>query len=557
MTNREVAVAKHWIINDVDVSKRDWISRQLGISPLLATILVGRGIEEPGQAERFLNPQLSHLNDPYLLPDINVAVGRIWKAITDHEKIVVFGHDDTDGATSTAIMMETLQHLGANPDEYIPDRTTEGYGFRREVLEGFDKGGVKLVITVDSQSSDFPGVRMAQQMGIEVVITDHHELQGGLPPALAVINPKRGDCQYPFRNLAGVGVAFQMARVLTGESDFDFSQYLDLAALGTIADRVPLVEDNRVFSRLGYQLLKTSPRPGIVALRRLMTADDSPQEMNGPLKYGVSRDGKYSPSFLLQTKDPEEAEGIAGELLDESRQKLQETQIACERILAQVRRKKLFQSTVIVVVDTEAPVRALGACSSTVRRFYNQPAVVIGFKQGHVVGEGRAPVGFDIFAAFSYCKDLFIQYGGHRGAGGFSMDPKNINQLRQMLNRYADEISGWRFSPPYLRIDALLDPAKVDGDQLAQLGQLVPFGQANPDPQFCCRKARIEVFPKPREDGSLGTVNAVSFQLAEDDWMQSNILGTLISVKVADVIYTLTEWEDGTPRVVIEDVKVA
>jgi len=550
-------VAKQWIINEIDEEKRDWISRQLGISPLLAAILVGRGIEEPGEAERFLEPQISHLNDPFLLPDIDVAVGRIWKAITDHERIVVFGHDDVDGATSTAIMTETLRRLGATPDEYIPDRTTEGYGFRREVLKRFDQSGVRLVVTVDSETSDFPGVRMAQEMGIDVVITDHHEIHAGLPRALAVVNPKRGDSRYPFRNLAGVGVAFQIARTLAGDSDFDFNQYLDLAALGTIADRVPLVDDNRVFSRLGYQLLKNTSRVGIAALRRLMAAGDSPQEMLGPLKFGVSRDGQYSSFRLLQTEDPEGAERIAGELLDESRRKRQETQVACQRTLARVQERKLFQSPVIVVVDRDTPLRALGACASAIRRYYGQPAVILGFQGEHVVGEGRAPMGFDIFTAFNYCEDLFIQYGGHRGAGGFSMDPKNINQFRQRINQFAQEISGWRISPPYLKIDAFLDPAKVDGDLLIQLGQLVPFGQANPDPQFCCQEARIEVFPEPREDGSLGTVNAVSFQLADNDWVRPGILGTLTSAKEADVIYTLGKSEDGTPRVIIEDVKVA
>ncbi|MCK4596940.1 single-stranded-DNA-specific exonuclease RecJ, partial [bacterium] len=183
-------MAKQWLINEIDEEKRDWISRQLSISPLLATVLLGRGVEEPVQAERFLEPQISHLNDPFLLPDIELAVGRIWKAITDHEKIVVFGHDDIDGATSTTIMMEILRHLGASSDDYIPDRVTEGYGFRRGVLERFVHNGVSLLITVDSESSDFPGMLMAAEMGLDVIITDHHEIQGRLPKALAVINPK-------------------------------------------------------------------------------------------------------------------------------------------------------------------------------------------------------------------------------------------------------------------------------------------------------------------------------------------------------------------------------
>jgi single-stranded-DNA-specific exonuclease len=549
-------MAKQWFINEIDEEKRDWISRQLSISPLLATVLLGRGVEEPDQAERFLEPQISHLNDPFLLPDIEPAVGRIWKAITDHEKIVVFGHDDIDGATSTTIMMEILRHLGASSDDYIPDRVTEGYGFRREVLERFVRNGISLLITVDSESSDFPGMRMAAEMGLDVIVTDHHEIQGRLPKALAVINPKRGDSRYPFRNLAGVGVAYQLARALTGDSDFDFHRYLDLAALGTIADRVPLVDDNRIFSRLGEQQLRVSSRPGIAALRRLLAADVSSQAMNGPLRYGVSRDGKYSSAQLLQTGDAQQAGRIAGELLEESRRKQRETQVACESILARVQEEKLFQSKVIVIVDREVPVRSLGACASAIRRHYGHPAVAIGFKQGNMAGEGRAPMGFDVFAAFKYCADLFVQYGGHRGAGGFSMDPKNMNKFRQKIDRFAEEISGWRFSHPYLRIDALVDPARVDGQHLTQLGRLVPFGQANNEPQFCVRKARIEIFAEPREDGSLGTVNAVAFRLDENRGVRSSLFETLASTRVADVVYNLTRSQDGSPLVLVEDVKV-
>jgi single-stranded-DNA-specific exonuclease len=549
-------MAKQWIVNEIDEQKRNWISRQLGISSLLATILVGRGIDEPDQAEKFLNPHISHLNDPFLLPDVEAAVGRIWKAITDHEKILVFGHDDTDGATSTAIMMETLKDLGASPDEYIPDRTTEGYGFRQEVLERFLRKGVGLIVTVDSETSDFPGVSMAQEMGLDVIVTDHHEIHEGLPRAAAVVNPKRGDSRYPFRNLAGVGVAFQVARALTGDSAFDFDKYLDLGALGTIADRVPLVEDNRIFSYLGYRLLRTSPRLGIAALRRATMGEESPQEIIGPLKYGVSRGGIYSSALLLQTDDPQEAERIAGQLWEESHRKYQETQAACARVLTQVREKKLHQSSVVVIVDRETPLRTLGACASSIRRHFGLPAVVIGFQGEHVVGEGRAPVGFDIFAAFKYCEDLFIQYGGHRGAGGFSMDPKNINEFRLRINQFTQEIAGWRFSPPYLRIDALLDPAKADQNLLGQLDRLVPFGQANAHPQFCCQKARVEVFPEPRDGQALGTVNSISFRLADDLGMPSTILQTLGSTTVADVVYILGRTGDGVPRLIIQDVKV-
>ncbi len=548
-------MAKQWIFNQVDETRRDWISRRLGISPLLATILLGRGIEDPEQAEKFLEPQTSHLNDPFLLPDIEVAVGRIWKAITDHEKILVFGHDDTDGATSTVIMMETLRRLGAYPEEYIPDRSTEGYGFKQEVLERFSGDGVKLVVTVDSESSDFPGVRMARDMGIDVIITDHHEIQEGLPKALAVINPKRGDCHYPFRNLAGVGVAFQVARALIGDSDFPYERYLDLVAMGTIADRVPLVDDNRVVSRLGYGLIGTSNRVGIAALRNVLKPEESPQEMITLLKYGLSHGGQNVSARLLQTEDPQEANRIATELRDRSQRKRQETQAACQRVLDLVEERKLHQSPVVIVVDQETPLRALGACASAVRRSYGQPAVLIGFQGEHVVGEGRAPVGFDIFAAFQYCEDLFMQYGGHRGAGGFSMDPKNINEFRQRINQYARELSGWRYSPPYLRIDGFLDPAMVDGHLVAQLERLVPFGQANPVPQFCCQRTLIEVFPEAAEDQPVGTMNSVPFFLGDSRGLHSPLLAILASAREADVIYGVERSVEGTPRIIVGDAK--
>lgn len=553
----EVTVSHQWIINEVEEEKRDWIGRQLNISPLLATILVGRGFDDPAQAERFLEPKITDLNDPFLLPDIDVAVGRIRKAIIDQQKILVFGHDDTDGATSVTVMRETLKELGARADYYIPDRTTEGYGFRRDTLKRFKRDRYGLIITVDSESSDFPGIEMANELGIDVVITDHHEIQGGLPHALAVINPKRGDSRYPFRSLAGVGVAYQLSRALTGDSDFDFFRHIDLTALGTIADRVPLVEDNRIFSRLGDERLGASTRPGIVALRRLLGPGASAQEMNGALKFGQNHRGQFSSATLLQTGDPEQARTIAEELIETSRAKRQETQGACERVVERVREERLFETPVIIVIDREAPIRALGACASMIRRLYGQPVVVIGFNDGRVVGEGRAPTGFDIFAAFQYCEDLFVQYGGHRGAGGFSMEAGHLEEFRQKVNQYAREITSWRLAPPYLRIDAVLDPARLQGDEPGYLQRLSPFGQANANPQFCCYRAQVEIVEHPGEDGTLGRINGIPFRLSEGRSMRSNLLATLSSARLADVAYNLILGAQGGLVLAVEDVKVA
>jgi single-stranded-DNA-specific exonuclease len=553
----EVSVSHQWIINEVDQEKRDWISRQLDIPPLLAAVLVGRGFDDPDQAKRFLEPRITDLNDPFLLPDIDVAVGRIRKAIIDHERILIFGHDDTDGATSVTVMKETLKELGARADDYIPDRAAEGYGFRRDTLERFKRDRYGLIITVDSESSDFPGMEMAGEIGIDVVITDHHEIQGGLPRARAVINPKRGDSRYPFRSLAGVGVAYQLARALCGDSDFDFHRHIDLVALGTIADRVPLVDDNRVFSRLGNEWLRSSTRPGVVALGRLLGPGADAQEMNGALKFGQNHGGRFSSATLLQTADPGEARTIAEELVESGRTKRQETQGACDRVVERVSEERLFEAPVIIVIDRETPIRALGACASMIRRQYGQPAVVIGFNDERVVGEGRAPTGFDIFAAFQYCEDLFIQYGGHRGAGGFSMDAGHLNDFRQKINQYAREITSWRIAPPYLRIDAVLDPARLQGDEPGYLQRLSPFGQANASPQFCCYRAQVEVFERSTEGGILGRINGVPFRLADVRSLRANLLATLSSARLADVAYGLTPGIQGGVVLAVEDVKVA
>jgi single-stranded-DNA-specific exonuclease len=353
-----------------------------------------------------------------------------------------------------------------------------------------------------------------------------------------------------------VGVAFQLARALSGDSGFDFQRYLDLAALGTIADRVPLVEDNRIFSHLGEEMLGISERAGIVALRRLLGSAVGAQGLNGALKFGTSNAGSFSSATLLMTADAAEADRIATQLTEAGRQKQQETRSACERVVARVQEERLFELPVIVVIDREPPLRSLGACASMVRRQFGQPVVVLGFKGEHVVGEGRAPTGFDIFAAFQYCEDLFIQYGGHRGAGGFSMDPKNINTFRQKIHQYAREISGWRYSPPYLRIDTILDPARVDSKGLSQLQRLAPYGQANPEPQFCCYKTQVSVFDQPRSDGILGTINNVPFSLVESRGMRTTLLPTLSSARVADVVYHLSRGMNEEVVILVEDVKV-
>jgi len=469
------------------------LAQKVGVSQILANLLVKRGLGDPAEAERYLTPQLEDLHSPFLLNDIREAVERVGEGIARRERMMIIGHDDVDGVTSTLVMMKTLKSLHPEVDYYIPDRNREGYGFSKRLLEHLSSQGVKLIITVDSGTSDFPGVEWAKALGIEVIITDHHEPQGRLPAAWAVINPKREDSTYPFRYLAGVGVALKFSLSLLesfagGDKGF-LKEFLPLVALGTIADKVPLVGENRVLAKLGTEELGLSTKPGIRALRGMVQVCPGLDPVDGIvdlLRFGRFAAGKSDVVELLSTRDSTRIEAICKGLKQAGRQ----WRKAAEEAGGIVRREAETNEDIILAVVPQIGVNFLGYCAGLLSKETGKPAVVIGKRGDVLVGEGRSPQGFDLFQAFSFCRDCFIQYGGHKQAAGFSMRPEELEGFIERIRGYA------RSHPPLPSrqegYDLKLSPKFLNEGLISDLKRLSPFGQANPEPKFLAPEAEIQ-----------------------------------------------------------------
>ncbi len=469
------------------------LTQKLGISKFLAGLLVKRGLGKPEEAKKYLSPQIEDLHSPFLLNDIKEAVERVGEGIAHRERIMITGHDDVDGITSTLVVMKTLRSLHPDVDYYIPDRNKEGYGFSQELLQKFSSLGVKLIITVDSGTSDLQGAEWAKSLGIEVIITDHHEPQEEPPSAWAVINPKRRDSTYPFRYLAGVGVALKFSQALLEsfgrrEGEF-FKGFLPLVALGTIADTVPLLGENRVLAKLGVEELGLSTRPGIQALRgmaQVCPGLDPIDDIVELLRFGHFEGGRSDTVELLSTKDGTRIEAICKALKQSGRQ----WKKAAEEARELVRRKTETDREIIVTVVPQVGVNFLGYCAGLLSKETGKPAVVIGKRGDVLVGEGRSPQGFDLFKALSFCRDCFIQYGGHKRAAGFSMKPEGIEKFIEEIRGYA------RNHPPLPTLqedyDLKLSPKFLNQEVLSDLKRLSPFGQANPEPKFLAPETEVQ-----------------------------------------------------------------
>lgn len=469
------------------------LAQKLNISPFLASLLVKRGLKDPQEAEKFLIPRIEDLHSPFLIDDIKKVVKRVGEGIARRERIMITGHDDVDGITSTLVVMKTLRSFHPEVDYYIPDTKREGYGLPGELLKSFSSQGVKLLITVDSGVSDLQGAKLAKSLGIEVIITDHHEPQEELPQAQAVINPKRNDCTYPFRYLAGVGVALKFSLALLesfgGNDKGFFKEFLPLVALGTIADKVPLVGENRILSKLGAEELGLSTKPGIQTLRRMARGGpglDPIDDIIELLRFGHIKGGKSDIVELLSAKDSAQAEIICDHLKQSGRLWRKEAEEAREMVT----REAETDGQIIVAVVPQVGVSLLGYCASFLSKEEKKPTVVIGRRADLLVGEGRSPQSFDLFKAFSCCRDCFLQYGGHKRAAGFSMRPE---MLKSFIDRIRDYARNHLPLPPGQEDYDLKVPLRLlNQEVLSDLKRLSPFGQANPEPKFFTSGADVQ-----------------------------------------------------------------
>ncbi|MFQ5924734.1 MAG: single-stranded-DNA-specific exonuclease RecJ [Dehalococcoidia bacterium] len=469
------------------------------ITPLLAQLLYNRGIADPAQAEAFLAADERLLGDPFLLPDMEKAVARTYRALLSGETIAIYGDFDADGITATALLTQGLSSLGGRAMPYIPHRIEEGYGLNHAALESLYREGVTLVITVDCGISAAPEVEGAQSRGLDIVITDHHTVPQRMPPALATIDPKRADSLYPFPGLAGVGVAFKLLQGLLESigKERDLDQLLDLVALGTVADMAPLLGENRYLVKRGLEVLNSANRLGLREMLRcagISLGSIAPETISWILGPRLNAAGRLDHAIisydLLATSSPEEAQRLANllERRNAERQRLTET------VLAKAREKLIAMGTdspFLMVGSEDYPSAVVGVVAGRLVDEFYRPIVVFELGKESSRGSSRSIPEFDIIAALTQCSDLLSRFGGHPMAAGFTVPTENLIHLQQRLAEIAASQLTDLDLRPLIPIDAELPLSSLQGRAFQTMQQLAPFGCANPPPTFLSRGVNV------------------------------------------------------------------
>jgi len=525
---------KKWVSYDKDYKRAGELSSEMGLAEVFGPLLFNRNIETVEDAHKFLYGTYNELEAPLALKDMDKAVNRIMGALEKKESIVVYGDYDVDGTVSTAMLYRCLKKLGGEVGFYIPNRFDEGYGLNDEAIETLAKRGVRLIVTVDCGISSIDTVCLANSLGIDMVITDHHHCGAILPNATAVINPHREDCGSMFKELAGCGVALKLAKALgekTGFLDIE-KEYLDLAAIGTVADVVPLVGENRIIVKEGLRLLPDSKNIGIQAMLTVCELKEKPINsytigfIIGPRINAAGRlDSAEAVVKLLTTEDKEEALEIAKKLDTENRERQRIEKEILEMAISRIEKDHMAESHKVLVVDGEGwHSGVIGIVASRLVERYYLPTLVIS-KDGEIAkGSARSLAGFHLFEALSSIPEYFEKYGGHEMAAGFTMKSENVDGLREQLSKIAERVSGGVPFIPEVKVDFKLKSNEITRAVYDKLRLLEPFGMKNPAPIFVCRKMKLLSFKKIGEGGkhlSLSvfdgekTIGAVAFQMGD------------------------------------------
>ena len=478
-------------VNETDLSKK------INISPEISQILKNRGIDNEKDAEIFMNPSLEYLRDPFLMKDMKKATDRIKKAIENKERIYIYGDYDVDGVSSTSILFLYFKSIDFPVKYYIPNRLEEGYGINEEAIKKIHNDGCDLIITVDCGITSVKEVDLANELGIDVIITDHHECQSEIPNALAIVNPKQEDCNYPFDMLCGCGVAFKIIQALTDEEEFKTSMfdYLEIVTLATICDIVPLIDENRIIVKNGLKLMKEGKNLG---LRELIKVCGIETEKIGSSHIGysvgprINASGRLGYSYLgvqLFTTDLEdEAKEIANilEAKNIERQMIESKMYKeAEEVLLSDERYK--EDKVLVIAKEGWQHGIIGIVASKLTEKYYKPTVLLTIEDGEATGSARSIKGFSIFDALVSCKDLMNKFGGHEQAAGLALNRENIDELRQRVNKIADYNLTKEDLIENIKVEYELSEESATLDLVEDLHKLEPFGLSNPSPRFIMR----------------------------------------------------------------------
>lgn len=493
-----MAVPPVWHTRPHDEAAATTLANELKVSPVTARLLAIRGLTNPDEASRFLNPTLDQLYDPFKLTDLDRAAERLLAAIASQERISIHGDYDVDGITSTVILRRALELLGANVGHFIPERLTDGYGLQPATVERLHAEGVHLIVSVDCGIRAPEAAGRARELGVDLIITDHHEPDSELPQAHAVVNPKRHDCSYPDKNLAGVGVALKLVQALcakTGKSSW-LPAFIKIASIGTLADVVPLVGENRIIAKLGLQMLTKGPHK--VGLRALLEAAGLNGKTIDSYHIGFMVAPRINAAGRMSTPDiatrlllasdeamADEAKLLAEQLEAENTRRRQEDQ----DILAKA--KKIVETdpdvgsrTVLVVAGEGWHRGVIGIVASKLVDAFYRPAIVLSIEDGVAHGSCRSITGFDMLGCLESCAPLMKRFGGHKAAAGLQIDASRIKEFRQAVNKHADNCLGPDDLRPSLWLDGPLALSDISDQVMSEFARLAPFGPGNPRPKF-------------------------------------------------------------------------
>jgi len=525
-----------WIIrNEHEPTEIDNFARQLNVSPIIAHILFNRGIKDFETARDFFRADINDLHDPFLMHDMEKAVDRLIRALKNKEKIMLYGDYDVDGVTSVAMTMSVLRReFGYNPDFYIPDRLREGYGLSQNGIQEAQKKGVSLIISVDCGITAHQEIALANEYGIDVIVADHHEASAQLPAAFAILDPKRPEETYPFAELAGVGVTYKLLQGLFIKMNRDpaeLKKYIEFVALGSAADIVPLVDENRIFVRLGLQAFNDNENVGLQALLNAAGLKNQPLTTGqvvfiiAPRINAVGRMGNAERAVnLLTTENPQQAQTIASVLEAENRRRKAIDEQTFEEALVTIESEYDLENDRAFVLDKIGwHPGVIGIVASRVVEKYYRPTILIAVDDGIGKGSARSIPGFDLYRALKECDELMLGFGGHKYAAGLSIRFENIEAFRRRFLDVANERLAEEMLIPKLRIDSEIRLSQIDAKFIRILKQFAPFGPQNMRPIFVARKLEVVGTPaivgknhlkfKVRQDGVV--MDAIGFSLGD------------------------------------------
>ncbi|MBE7039550.1 MAG: single-stranded-DNA-specific exonuclease RecJ [Ruminococcaceae bacterium] len=489
--------SKKWIMRERNFSADSALelARSLGLPPLVVSILLSRGVSD---VKRFVNTDITNLHDPFLMKDVSGAADRIISAIKNKEKITVYGDYDVDGITSTVVLVRFLKSHGADIGYYIPDRLEEGYGINRDAIDGILKSGTRLLITVDCGITAVSEIEYAKQKGMAVIVTDHHECKEVIPEADFVVNPKQHDCGYPFKKLAGVGVVFKLIQAITIRLKFHMQEmideYIDLVAIGTVADVMPLEDENRIIVKNGLEHILYTSNYGIKALIKtaeIKTDNISTSTIGFGIAPRINAAGRMGTpdcaASLLLACDEIEAEKYAQVLEEENRKRQSlENDIFCEAIEIIEKCQEMKDDYVLVLDHDRWHHGIVGIVASKISEKYNKPCILISTDdEKNAKGSGRSIKGFNLFEGLCACSEHLIKFGGHELAAGLGIEKCSIEDFRKAINEYAKSVLKPDDFVPVITVDANLPIEYLNINTAEKFAVMQPYGMGNPSPVFC------------------------------------------------------------------------